>query len=261
MISIRFVSILLLINLTVGYSFQASGQEDSDDSQSYQKFSKFLIQLNRYTPIEGAGSHGSYGTHVGFGINRYQSGLSSRNYYYQYAMDDEKTISSKSVDLTKAYLIKGSLFPIDVGLVFGSDNTTSISQLGAHIQWTFFEGLKIPALAVRGHYSALLGLTDTRFSSYGADFLVSYGVLRYFNLYLGVGGQYSHLEITVADTDKTALAPSGQASIHKSDRISSYGTIAGIKANIVPALLSLSGEYQMSEEQQSSMAAKLSLIF
>ena len=258
---VRLGFFLLLTNLSFGYSFPAFGLDDQQNSQNYQKFAKFLERVNRYTPIEGAGSHGSYGTHIGFGLNRYDSRPKAENYYYQYVMNDEQPSSSESLDLTKAYLIKGSPWPVDIGLVFGSDNSTKISQLGGHVQWTLFEGLQLPAVALRGYYSRLLGLNDTQFSSYGVDSVVSYGIFRYFNLYVGGGAQYSYMEIKVIDTEETALAQLDQSSFHKSDKLTSYTSMLGIKANIVPALLSVAGEYHRSQDQKGSLAAKLSLIF
>ena len=220
-----------------------------------------MERVNRYTPIEGAGSHGSYGTHLGFGMSRYDKRPSANNHYYQHVMDEDKPSSSESLDLSKAYLVKGTPWPLDVGIVFGSDQATKINQLGGHIQWTAFEAFKLPAVAFRGYYSRLLGLTDTQFNSYGFDGLVSYGVLRYFNIYAGGGIQSSHLDMIVTNTQETALAPLKQGSFRKTDTLTGYTTMVGMKANIVPALLSVSGEYHRSQNEKGSLAAKLSLIF
>jgi len=87
-------------------------------------------------------------------------------------------------------------FNIDVGASYTGLPDSDISLLGGEIQWALLEGsVATPALALRGHYSQLIGVDDLDLKAYGADLVVSKGFAM-LTPYVGVGTIYAEGEYT-----------------------------------------------------------------
>jgi hypothetical protein len=87
----------------------------------------------------------------------------------------------------KLHVRKGLPFGIDLGASYAMLPASNIKVVAGEIQYAILDGsVALPALAVRGHYSTLLGVDDLDLKTYGADAVVSKGFLI-FTPYAGVG--------------------------------------------------------------------------
>ena len=81
----------------------------------------------------------------------------------------------------------GLPFGIDVGGIYAYVPSTNVRMAGGELKWALVKGGAImPAIAVRGTYTTLLGVSDIDMQTYGADVSISKG-FAIFTPYLGVG--------------------------------------------------------------------------
>jgi hypothetical protein len=114
----------------------------------------------------------------------------------------------------KLHVRKGLPFGIDLGASYAMVPSSNIKVIAGEIQYAILDGsVALPALAVRGHYSTLLGVDDLDLNTYGADAVVSKGFLI-FTPYAGVGvmrtnGEYAGTNATVKANlkDQSATMP------------------------------------------------------
>lgn len=91
------------------------------------------------------------------------------------------------IPLPKIHAQKGLPFGIDVGAIYATVPSSNVSLLGGEVKWAFLRGnLVLPALAVRGSYTTLLGVDDFNLQTYGVDLSISKG-FGFVTPYLGVG--------------------------------------------------------------------------
>ena len=87
----------------------------------------------------------------------------------------------------KLHVRKGLPFGIDLGASYAMVPASNIKVIAGEIQYAILDGgMALPALAVRGHYSTLLGVDDLDLRTFGADAVVSKGFLM-FTPYVGAG--------------------------------------------------------------------------
>lgn len=96
----------------------------------------------------------------------------------------------------KLHVRKGLPFGIDLGASYAMVPNSNIKVIAGEVQYAILDGsVALPALAVRGHYSTLLGVDDLDLQTYGADAVVSKGFLM-FTPYAGAGVMRSEGEYT-----------------------------------------------------------------
>jgi len=89
--------------------------------------------------------------------------------------------------LPKLHIHKGLPFGIDLGAVYSQVPTTDIQYMGGEIRYSFISGnLAIPAIAVRGTYTQLIGIDELEFTTKGLELTVSKGFLM-LTPYAGIG--------------------------------------------------------------------------
>lgn len=114
----------------------------------------------------------------------------------------------------RVHLRKGLPFGIDLGASYAMVPSSNIKLIGGELQYAIMDGSTVlPALAVRGHYSTLLGVDDFDLETYGADAVVSKGFL-FLTPYVGAGvlrsdGQYTGTDATLKANlrDQRATTP------------------------------------------------------
>lgn len=114
----------------------------------------------------------------------------------------------------KLHVRKGLPFGIDLGASYAMIPSSNIKVVAGEVQYAILDGgVALPALAVRGHYSTLLGVDDLDLKTYGADAVVSKGFLM-FTPYAGAGvmrsvGKYAGTNTTVQATldDQSVTTP------------------------------------------------------
>jgi hypothetical protein len=93
----------------------------------------------------------------------------------------------------------GLPFGIDVGGVYGYDPSTDAKMAGGEVKWAAFQGGTVmPAIAIRGSYTALLGVSDINLETYAADVSISKG-FAIFTPYIGLG------EILIRSSENSPL--------------------------------------------------------
>lgn len=143
----------------------------------------------------------------------------------------------------KLHIQKGIPFGIDLGAIYSKVPNSDISLAGGEVKWAILTGTAAtPALAIRGSYTRLLGVSDLDLETFGADLSVSKGFF-FLTPYAGVG------QIWI-------MAESNIASLEKETSSKTRGFI-GLKASLLP--FSIVGEYDISEV--SSFNLRLNISF
>lgn len=112
----------------------------------------------------------------------------------------------------KVHVRKGLPFGIDLGASYTMVPDSNIKVIGGELQYAIMDGsMALPALAVRGHYSKLLGVDDLDLKTYGADVVVSKGIL-FLTPYAGAGvmrtdGKYAGDIVALQTLDESATIP------------------------------------------------------
>jgi len=79
------------------------------------------------------------------------------------------------------------IVPIDLGIVYGEAPNTNIKMTGYEIKWAIIRGgVAMPAVALRGAYTQLSGVSDFDISTKSADISISKG-FAIFTPYAGYG--------------------------------------------------------------------------
>ena len=143
----------------------------------------------------------------------------------------------------KIHIQKGLPFGIDLGAIYSKVPNSDISLAGGEVKWAILTGTAAtPALAIRGSYTRLIGVSDLDLETFGADLSVSKGIF-FLTPYAGVG------QIWIR-------ANSNTAGLNKESSNKTRGFI-GLKASLLP--FSVVGEYDISEV--SSFSLRLNISF
>ncbi|HSG06074.1 MAG TPA: hypothetical protein VLB09_06720 [Nitrospiria bacterium] len=103
--------------------------------------------------------------------------------------------------LPKLHFQKGLPFGFDVGAVYGKAPGSNIGLVGGELKYAILKGNAVmPALAIRGHYTALLGVDDLDMGVYGGDLSISKG-LGFLTPYAGIG------QVWIESEEKSGLNP------------------------------------------------------
>lgn len=105
----------------------------------------------------------------------------------------------------KIHAHKGLPLGIDLGLVYSSLPMADISYIGGEVRYSFVSGnLALPAVAVRGTYTQLMGVDEIDLSTKGVELTVSKGFLM-FTPYAGVGNVWTSGELSYTDATLGAI--------------------------------------------------------
>lgn len=89
--------------------------------------------------------------------------------------------------LPKVHLHKGLPFGFDIGASYSAVPDSNIKVWGAEVRYAILKGsTTMPALALRGSYSALDGVDQLKFNTTGVDLSISKGFAM-FTPYAGIG--------------------------------------------------------------------------
>ncbi|MFY9269274.1 MAG: hypothetical protein WAO55_05915 [Candidatus Manganitrophaceae bacterium] len=89
--------------------------------------------------------------------------------------------------LPKVHVQKGLPFGFDVGAVFSKVPQSNVSMMGGELKWALLSGNAVlPAVAIRGSYTKLLGVDSLDLQTIGADLSISKG-FAFITPYVGIG--------------------------------------------------------------------------
>ncbi len=255
-----FRPVAILCFAYIGGAAVAAEAPRSQDENVSEAFS-VLGKVNRASELEPAGSRGSMGLGVGAGMTR--STVPEQNPVLAAQLGDDsldnEDAAGTTVDVPRVWVVKGLPMPVDVGFSGGKENGSGITQASGYAQWTIYEALAMPAIAVRGSYGRLFGLEGLGMTTTGVEALAGMGLLRYFTFF-GRAGIYQHkgelsidqesnLAFTLVDGEEEKTVTRGWSE-------TVMGT--GLRIMILPPFVSLTGEMEWSSETNGrDFAAKL----
>jgi hypothetical protein len=221
----------------------------SPDSAALQS----LGRINSYTPLEAAHSHGEIGFSFGLGIQPRLFDRPNLKDITSHYGDSEKYDRT----LVNAYLVKGFRWPIDFGVSTGQIPGSSVKRLGAHLQWTAFEGFRLPSLATRLAFSRLSGYAKTELASSEASLLADYAIFSYLTFYVGVSTLFHHASY---HPDMSSLAMQNEFSRppRQTRQWWSRRRFSGLVIQLLPPYFKVTAEYQRYEEDRENWMGKLS---
>ena len=89
--------------------------------------------------------------------------------------------------IPKLHISKGLPFNLDIGAFYSSIPSTNIKLYGAELRYAILEGgISMPAVAIRGSYTKLNGVSQLAFNTKGLDVSISKGFAM-FTPYAGIG--------------------------------------------------------------------------
>ena len=142
--------------------------------------------------------------------------------------------------LPKLHIHKGLPMGMDLGFVYSKVPSTDIAYAGGEFRYSFISGnLALPAIAVRGTYTTLLGVDEVELTTKGLELTVSKGFLM-LTPYAGIGQIWANSSVDTV----VATVP---ASI--SSDVSMFKWFVGLNLNL--GLMNLVYETDMTGESQS----------
>ncbi len=155
--------------------------------------------------------------------------------------------------------IKGFTLPFDVGIQLSTVPDSQITQVSSYLQWTIFEALALPAIALRGGYNKLFGLKSSEASSISGDALVSWGI-RFFTAFAGYGfSRNEHqLQVDSNEGEVYGLVALQESLTEKHESLSNH-RLYGFQIRVVPALLSVAFEWSQASTGEETLMGKLGL--
>jgi hypothetical protein len=253
--------LITLFSVVIGFNTAAAAAPlaiDGDGEAAVRDWFDFLAQVNRYSPLEGAYSHGSTGMVLGAGGTRNEVGGDAAVARNELGLAPDA--DGATLDMPRIWLVKGLPWPVDFGLSGGTAVSQGFSLAAGHVQWTVFEELALPAVAVRLSHGRIFGLKDTTFSSTGVDLVASYGFLRYFTVYGAIGVTRNEASLAIdAGSDYSFMLDSPQQSATVAREWESESYLYGARITIVPPFVAIAAEAQSAPDGTRHYAAKLSL--
>lgn len=153
-------------------------------SQQAQSFANTLSVINNHSPLEDAGSHGLNGLTLGAGalVNNqmHDEPLFKRNTYEDQA--------PSTTLIPKIFITKGFGIPLDLGIGFGFAEENRVHQWAGYAQYTLFEAMAWPSVALRSSYSKLSGWKFASSTTWANSIAISYSFLNYVTV-VGTVGQ------------------------------------------------------------------------
>ena len=185
--SIKKFLLLLSLHAEVGMATQATRSDDRAEEAL-----QILATMNSPSALQPASCHGSFGTDVGVGIDSLEIPTSNALLLDQLGATANDNTEHSRYAAPRLWLTRGLPLPIDVSLSASAPGKDGgIFQASGFLQWTIYQALARPALAVRATYGQLSGHNSTKLTSMRGEAVLSYGFWRYIGLY-GRGGFSSH---------------------------------------------------------------------
>jgi len=153
----------------------------------FKNLSRDLGLAISYMPLAPAEPLGGVLPHFDLGIEATSTSIDKNASYWKQISNvpGNSSIPSELV-MPKVHLQVGlPVIPIDLGIVYGEAPNTNIKYTGYEVKWAILQGsVATPALALRGAYTMLTGITDLDISTKSADLSISKG----FTIFTPYGG-------------------------------------------------------------------------
>lgn len=159
----------------------------------FNALSKDLTSILSYKAIAPAEPLGITGFDVGLELSATR--VKSSN-VWQLATGSDINV----LPVPRLHVVKGLPFGIDIGATYTQVPDSNIKFWGAEVKYALLDGgVATPAIAIRGAYTKLNGVSQLDFNTRSVDLSISKGLLN-FTPYAGIGKVWS-----TADTDVVGL--------------------------------------------------------
>jgi len=253
---------IIFCTLIVG-SLPSLRAEASDFDQDREDFLHMMATLNTASPLDGAGSHGAWGSDTGLGIihtNTRRSPIFRSNFYQEFG---ETAPADRPLVLPRLTIVKGLNFPLDLGVSFATASSGRVQHLGTHVKWTIYEDFKRPAFALRGSWATLRGLQGAAVQSYGGDLLAGMDMGPYFNVYISAGLHQHHSRINVDNEIMTLYLTESNVGLEEQETVQTTQSrvhAIGLRMTLLPPFVKCSLEWQnYPDARTQAFLAKMSL--
>ena len=234
-----FLPVTLAIVTSMAFSTQAKagdlGNFNALNQTEFLALSKDLAAATSTKAIEPAAPLGLTGFDVSAATTMTQTKAGSA---WQTASGDNMS----NLMQTKLSVSKGLSGGWDVGGFVSKVPSTNVSVAGVQVKYALLEGNAItPAIALRGSYSRMGGVSGMELNNTGLDVLISKGLVG-FTPYAGVGTVYSNAKATGKSDESFTQSKS----------------FVGVSWNVL--LVNLSAEYDRTGKN-ASMGLKAGVRF
>ena len=235
----HFLPVTLAIVTSMAFSTQAKagdlGNFNALNQTEFLALSKDLAAATSTKAIEPAAPLGLTGFDVSAATTMTQTKAGSA---WQTASGDNMS----NLMQTKLSVSKGLSSGWDVGGFVSKVPSTNVSVAGVQVKYALLEGNAItPAIALRGSYSRMGGVSGMELNNTGLDVLISKGLVG-FTPYAGVGTVYSNAKATGKSDESFTQSKS----------------FVGVSWNVL--LVNLSAEYDRTGKN-ASMGLKAGVRF
>lgn len=170
-------------------TLQNLGQSD------FRTLSEDLGAALSYKPVTPAAPLGTTGFDMGIEVT--QTDVSKSSQIWTKATGGGSSISKLYVP--KLHIDKGLPFGIDIAAFYSKIPTTNISLYGGELRYAILDGgLAQPAIAIRGSFTKLSGVSQLSLNTTGLDISISKGFAM-FTPYAGVGQVWVNSTANVAN--------------------------------------------------------------
>ena len=157
--------------------------EGLSSQSQFEDLSKQVGIVIGYIPLAPAEPLGITGLDIGIEVTVVD--IDQNESFWIEAVQDKNPPSF--LVFPRVHAQKGLPFGFDAGLAYATVPGSNIGFVGAELKWAFIRGgIVLPAVALRGSYTRLLGLDDLDLDTYGADLSISKGY-AIFTPYAGLG--------------------------------------------------------------------------
>jgi hypothetical protein len=142
-----------------------------------------------YAPLATAEPLGGVLPHIDLGVEATSTSIDNNaSYWTKISNVPGNSSIPSSLVMPKIHLQVGlPIIPIDLGIVYGEAPSTNIKYTGYEVKWSILQGSAVsPAIALRGAYTTVTGVTDLDISTKSADLSISKGFAM-FTPYAGYG--------------------------------------------------------------------------
>jgi len=142
-----------------------------------------------YVPLATAEPLGGVLPHIDLGVEATSTSIDNNaSYWTKISNVPGNSSVPSSLVMPKIHLQVGlPIIPIDLGIVYGEVPDTNIKYTGYEVKWSILQGSTVsPAIALRGAYTTVTGVSDLDISTKSADLSISKGFAM-FTPYAGYG--------------------------------------------------------------------------
>jgi hypothetical protein len=252
------VPVLWVLYFTV-HALEAMATEQEKDG-----LFRSLEAINSVPMGESAGSYGTLGLSLGAGASLHTLGQLDLRQWRDLGFEGQ---AEGKLIMPRIWLTKGLPIPVDVGLSVGASQVPILQQGTGYIQWTMFEGLGLPSVAMRLTHNRLFMAQSTNLTTNRASFAASWTFFRYINLFGTTSVEQSIGETKVLPTgiyDQLALTGGTIEDLAPKDAKTTstwleHSASLGVRLTVFPPFVSITGEFIRRGGMLHAAMAKLAI--